>query len=131
MTVVFSADLLASGLVEPNGATVLRLWGEHAIRPALNRPLLVRYLRVLKAMGLSSEQLRWWGWWLTTPDTAQFVQDEPGQTTNHREECEYLAGLVGAEVIIAGTTLFGAKSGPASDLSDVSWESPGEFVRRF
>jgi hypothetical protein len=76
ITVVFSPDFLGAALQDARGAQVLYYWRDGLIRPALNRALLLRYLKLLRQLGLSDVQQRRWGWWFSATDRTVWVNDE-------------------------------------------------------
>jgi hypothetical protein len=73
--VVLAPDLVGRSLVEPQSAAVLRLWRDGRIRPALNRSLLLRYLRLLRHLGIDNRLLKRWAWWFNANTRTAFLND--------------------------------------------------------
>ena len=49
---VFAPDFLGIALFDPAGLRILNLWRDGRLQPVVNRPLLLSYFRVFRALGL-------------------------------------------------------------------------------
>ncbi len=100
VTVIFAPDFLGHALQDPAGLRVLEYWRDGLIQPALNRALLLRYLKLLKQLGLTDEQIRRWGWWFSAPDRVLWIADEEQETAAAANLCAQLASKARARYIL-------------------------------
>jgi hypothetical protein len=105
LRVVLAPDVVGGLWLEPACARIFELWRDAKLLPVVNRDLLVRYVRLWRALGLSEVQVRRWSWWFTSPVTASFLSDDHASSSDAVECCTRLA-LVGRarQVIHRGTT---------------------------
>jgi hypothetical protein len=75
LTFVLSPDLVGRSLFDAQHAAVLRLWRDRQIRPALNRSLLLCYMRLLRQLGLDDRLLKRWAWWFNSTTQTAFLED--------------------------------------------------------
>src|SRR4030095_6479420 len=61
--------------------------------PVLNRSLLVRYLRVLRTLGLDERLLRWWSWWFSAASRALYAPASTADAAPTHDICSDLARL--------------------------------------
>jgi len=76
--VALGPDVLARAFFDPHCLRVLQLWRDGRLRLAVSRPLLVRYVRLLGALGLEPNLVRRWLWWLTAADRVVVIEEEEG-----------------------------------------------------
>jgi hypothetical protein len=119
--VVFAPDLVARALIDAEAAAVLRLWRDELIRPVLNRPLLARYLKVLRGMGLGEQQVRRWAWWFNSTAKVTFVAHGTPAPVPLPDLCNDLARQSGAHCVIHGGTLH-------LPGSEIRWLTPSQFL---
>lgn len=100
VTVVFAPDFLGHALQDPAGLRVLEYWRDGLIRPALNRALLLRYLKLLRQLGLTDKQIRRWGWWFSAPDRVVWVADDEQETAAVANVCARLAAKARARYLL-------------------------------
>jgi hypothetical protein len=127
---VFTVELLLRAFADADSAKVLQLWRDGKIRPALNRSLLLRYLRVLRELGLPDRLLRWWAVWLSSPDKVQYVSTEPSGDADWATHYVHVAQTAGAKQIIQGTP-GGGGCGAEGCTDSIKWMSAAEFLGRF
>lgn len=126
--VVIAPDLLGASLFDPDAAQVIALWRDGVIRPVLNRQLLLRYLKLLKRLGLSATLIRWWGWWLTGPDRTVLVDSADLTTSSTTDLCDRIAQLGGAACVVFRSTEV-RLNGPASTEKVPPWFSAQRFLK--
>jgi hypothetical protein len=103
--VVLTPDVVGRALLDVDHAGVLRLWRDARIRPVLNRPLLLRYLRLLRQLGLGDRLLRHWTWWFTGSSKVEFLAGSELDIAGLPEICVTLARESGAVCVLHGSTL--------------------------
>jgi hypothetical protein len=95
LRVVFSPDALGGASFHPAAAPVRDAWREGRLQPVVCRALILRYLRLLHRLGLPERTVRWWGWWLGSPDKTLLLPD-PSGVSAVEVLCEALAGAAGS-----------------------------------
>jgi hypothetical protein len=123
--VVLSPDLVGRSLFDAQSAAVLRLWRDRRIRPALNRSLLLRYMRLLRNLGLDDHLLKRWAWWFNANTRTAFPNDAqitPGITVP--ELCVNLARQSHAVCVIHAASV-------VPRPGDVVWLTAAEFQEQF
>ena len=71
--VVICPDLLLESILIEEASPVLRWWRDGKIRLAVSPPLLVLYLRGLRRLGLTDEQIHRWAWWFSSSEHCELV----------------------------------------------------------
>ncbi|MBI4659995.1 MAG: hypothetical protein HY735_14230 [Verrucomicrobia bacterium] len=126
--VVLAPDFFADAFMRPAGLAVLQAWREGQIRPVVHRELLIRYFKVFRRLGLSDRLIRWWGWWLTSPDRTRSMEDELPPELSARQLCETLAQSAGAQWVICSSFSV-AKPAEKPSALQIEWLTAEEFVR--
>lgn len=111
LRVVLAPDLMGRAFTDPDTARVFRLWRDGRMRPVLNRTLLLRYLRLLRSLGLDERLLRRWGWWFTSSQRAEFREEEVAPDPETVVLCNGLASRSGAEFVVHGGAVTAATTG--------------------
>jgi hypothetical protein len=129
--VVLTLDLLAGSFWDQDCYQVLELWRDGQIRPVVNRPLLIRYIKVLRGLGLSDELARRWGWWFTCPDkvTYQDVENDPSRSL--ADTYFDLAQAAGAKTVICRQAQNISAMDSTPSAGGISWLSASIFLQRF
>jgi len=99
MPVVLTPDAFGHALLESDAAEVLVAWRDQQIRLVVDRDMIVRYLRLLRQLALPERLLRWWGWWLGSPEKALILPDPP-MALGGAEHYRHLAAASGAAFIV-------------------------------
>jgi len=119
--ILVTPDVLGKSFFEESSFRVLELWGKGSFQLAVNRWLLVRYLRVLNRVGVSAQCARWWSWWLTSSLKTRVIEVPPA-SQRPVEICAGLAREAGAEAIVCGVTSVAGHPIP--------WITPSDFLSR-
>jgi hypothetical protein len=123
--VVLAPDLVGRSLFEPQPAAVLQLWRDRRIRPVLNRSLLLRYIKLLRQLGLDDRLLKRWAWWFNSNMRTVFLDDpQVIGPVAVPELCASLARQSQAVCVIHGASI-------APPPGDVEWLTAGAFQERF
>lgn len=123
--IVVLPDLLGKSFSDPASGRVLELWRDHRIEFAVNRWLVVRYLRLLRRLGTSERVIRWWGWWLTSPAKVCYVDDFP-DLADPFQQCLEIGRQGGAKAIVHANTW------PISHAeSKIPWFPASDFIKHF
>jgi hypothetical protein len=113
--VVLTPDLVGRSLFAPEPAAVLHLWRDRRIRPVLNRTLLLRYMKLLRQLGLDDRLLKRWAWWFNSNTRTTFLDDADSPATiTVPELCADLARQSQAVCIIHGASI-------VPPPSDIHW----------
>jgi len=129
LLVVLAPDLVGRACLDPTASEVLVLWRNGQVRPVLNRSLVVRYLRVLRQLGLSEELVRRWAWWFGSGRKVLLLEpDAPGPSVI--ELCEMLARAAGAPWIIHAGSAETIPAGDGIDQGVGRWVVVNDFLRR-
>lgn len=75
--VVLAPELIAKSFLVEEYRGLLERWRDGAFRLAVTRDLLVRYLLILRKLGIPDGQLRHWSAWFTATEKSLFLP-EPG-----------------------------------------------------
>lgn len=89
--VVFTPEFIGQSLVDDTCAAVLVHWRNRVIRPVVCRELLLRYLKLLRQLGLTDRLIQRWAWWFTHPTAARIVEGHAGDPSNLQSLCDTLA----------------------------------------
>jgi hypothetical protein len=119
--VVFAPDLVGRALIDADAAAVLRLWRDDVLRPVLNRPLLTRYLKLFRGLGLGEKQIRRWAWWFTSTAKVTFVANVASTPVPLPDLCNDLVRQSGAHCVIHGGTL-------NLPVAKTKWLTASEFL---
>jgi hypothetical protein len=125
--VVLGVDLLGRAFVDENCREVLFRWRDARLRPVISRPLLVRYFRLLRGLGLSEEQVRRWGWWFASPGKVIYSEVEVLGGKTLGEVYARVADLAGAQGVVHG----GAVRNLPKEAASLDWISAAEFLERY
>lgn len=101
MRVVFTPDLLGAAFLDPDCRAMLLLWRDGLLQPVLCRGLLVRYLKTLRALGLTEEILKRWTLWLTAPEKCLYLRESPEVVPGLEQLCLAAAESGGAGCIVS------------------------------
>ena len=101
--VVLTPEMLGRSLFDPACRQVLESWRDGRVRLVVTRSLLERYLRLLGRMGLSRELLRWWMWWFTSPERAEYLAEMGSPGRSDGELCAEAARLGRTRWIVASS----------------------------
>lgn len=124
LRVVLTPELIGRALHEQEPATILAHWRDRRLVLVLNRPLLIRYLRVLGRLGLHARLVRRWGWWFTASSRTLFTIDPNLENLPFKELCSGLARKHSPCRVVHG-----ALSVPPS--GDQNWIGIDDFIARF
>jgi len=124
--VVLAPDVIGKAFFNPDCLQVLHLWRDGRIRPVVTPGLLRLYVGVLRALTVPDAQIRRWLWWLTSPETAQFLQ-EPGPVCGDLHAVLTDAAERGHARFIASTA---HPSENKTGSGTPAWTGPGNLVER-
>jgi hypothetical protein len=120
--VVLAPDVVGGLWLDPACGAVFEAWRDEKLRPAVNRDLLVRYVRLWRSLGLGEIQVRRWSWWFTAPGHSLFLAEDQTTASNAIECCSRLAVVSAARWIIHRGTVRNTEGG-------IVWLTAGEFAR--
>ena len=120
--VVLAPDVVGGLWLDPACAAVFAAWGDGKLRPAVNRDLLVRYVRLWRSLGLPEIQVRRWSWWFTSPLTSAYLADDASKSSGAIDCCSTLAVRSEARCVVHR----GAMKPP---LGGVIWLPADEYLR--
>ena len=126
--VVFAPDVLAAGLFGLGADLLFERWRDGRLRPVTNRDLLRFYLRILSRLGLGEELLGRWARWLTSADTAVYLEqlEAPGEGIGSL--CDRIAREGAADCVVHAGMLGDLLP---SDVADgVVWVTFEQFLAR-
>jgi hypothetical protein len=130
LVVVMTLELLADAFVEEDCASVLYLWREDKLRPAVNPSLLIRYFKLLRSLGLSDLLVRRWAWWFTRSEKAVLIGDDSNGPAGLRDTYVQLAQRAKAQYILLGK----ASRPPPATLDQkqdlIEWITAQDFLKR-
>lgn len=99
--VVLTPEVLGRSLFDPACRQVLQSWRDGRVRLVVTRSLLERYLHLLGRLGASRELLRWWLWWFTSPEKAEYLAEMGLPSGSDGELCAEAARLGRTRWIVA------------------------------
>lgn len=108
---MLTPELLGRSLSDAACYTVLGGWRDGRLQPVVNRALMLRYLQLLRALGVPAEQLRRWLWWFNNPDRCRIVDTDSRTDGAAVELCLHLQRTGPAITIICSDAYFGALPG--------------------
>ena len=119
-------DVFCKSFSDRASYRVLELWRDHRIELAVNRWLVVRYLRLLRRLGASERVVRWWGWWLISPAKVRYLPEFP-HLADPFQQCLEIGRQAGVEAIVH------ANSWPSFSPADsiIPWLAASDFIRHF
>jgi hypothetical protein len=120
--VVLAPDVVGGLWRDAACGAVFEAWRDEKLRPAVNRDLLVRYVRLWRSLGLGEIQVRRWSWWFTAPGHSLFLAEDQTTASNAIECCSRLAVVSAARWIIHRGTVRNTEDG-------IVWLTAGEFAR--
>lgn len=121
LLVVLAPDLVGGVWIDPACAAVFEAWRQGRVRPVVDRGLLVRYIRLLRALGLPEVQIRRWSWWFVSSAKAQFLAEGATAGTEAVAYCSQLAVRSGASCVVHRGHINVPKTG-------VPWHAAAEFL---
>jgi hypothetical protein len=127
VAVVLTPDAFGHALLESDAAEVLVAWRDQQIRLVVDRDLILRYLRLLRQLALPERLLRWWGWWLGSPEKAMILPDAPIASSG-AEHYRHLATASGAAFIVHWPGLMPAGLDAGASVNH-RWITVQELVR--
>jgi hypothetical protein len=124
--VVLSPDLVGRSLFDAQHAAVLRLWRERKIRPALNRSLLLRYMKLFRQLGLDDRLLKRWAWWFNATPRTAFLEDTQVTTAplTVPNLCTEVARQSQAVCVIHGASI-------VPPVSEIAWFTAAVFQEKY
>ena len=125
MLVVLTPDALGHALLESEAVGMVQAWRDRRIRLVVDRTLILRYLRLLRRLALPERLLRWWGWWLGSPEKALILPDPPVGLAGV-EHYRHLAVVAGAAAIVYWPGFVPAPPLPGT-AEGVRWLTPQEL----
>ena len=120
--VILAPDIVGGLWVDTDCAAVFEAWRDRKLQPAVNRDLLLRYVRLWRAIGLPELQIRRWSWWFTSPATGRFVAEETPNNSSAIECCSRLAVVVSAGCVIHRGVIHTSET-------SVRWLTVADFLR--
>ncbi|MDA1275725.1 MAG: hypothetical protein O2960_17030 [Verrucomicrobia bacterium] len=73
--VVLAPNLIGRSFFDSSSLRVLEYWRDGRITPVVNRDLLLRYLKMLRALGASDSTTRRWLWWFTAAEKTLYLKE--------------------------------------------------------
>ena len=125
---VFAPDVIGGSFFDPDCAHAFQMWRDGVIQPVLNRPLLMRYLKLLRALDLPPLLIRRWAWWFTAPDRIVWIDSDSAPELTVRELCVALAKLGSADCILMRADE--SKHGVSPMGSEAPWISAKAFLNQ-
>lgn len=120
-------SVFGESFFDPSGRELLELWRDNRAVLAVDRGLIVRYLRLLGRLGVSKRSLRWWGWWLTSPQKVRFLNGMIPEN-NLLDHAQELARRAVAEAIIYGARQSTPET--SSPNGETPYLTPAGFLAR-
>lgn len=114
-------------ILDSAACPVLLAWREGNLQPVVSRALLVRYLRLLKNLGLPSRTARWWGWWLGSAGKTLILND-PEPIPDLSELCAHLAESSDALGVLHRSGLVPPDAAAVS--TEVQWFDPPALLKQ-
>lgn len=118
--VIFTPELLVRAFQDASALRVLQGWRDGKLTPVLNRDLLLRYTKTLKATGLSAPRLKRWLWWFSASDKSQFHPTLEIEATDTISLCTQLAHSTQASAIIHSDRFTPPAGSPAKWIASSS-----------
>jgi hypothetical protein len=87
----------------------------------LNRPLLARYFKVFRGLGLGEKLIRRWAWWFNSTTKVTFVVNVVAAPVPALDLCNDLVRQSGAHCVIHGGTL-------NLTVSETKWLTASQFL---
>jgi hypothetical protein len=124
--VVLSPDLVGRSFFDAQHAAVLHLWRERQIRPALNRSLLLRYMKLLRQLGLDDRLLKRWAWWFNSTTRTAFLEETQVTTAplTVPDLCTAVARQSQAVCVIHGASI-------VPPVSEIAWFTATAFQEKY
>lgn len=105
--VILTPELVGRSFSQQDCLELLQAWRDGALILVVNRPLLLRYLKLLKRLNVPQEQIRRWLWWFTSPEKAMFVETADGdEGRSGLELCKMLQEKSDAEAVVCSDEYF-------------------------
>lgn len=98
--VVFAPDVIGGAFVDLHCRRVLENWRDGQLMPVTNRELLAEQLRILRRLGLSTELLKRWAYWLASPEKNIFMENPLPSSDCVADLCEAVAQASAAPAIV-------------------------------
>lgn len=125
MRVVLSPELLGAAFLDADCRRITLLWRDGLVKPVLCRELLLRYLKVLREMGLGADLLRQWSLWLTTADKALYLGEPENSTESLDQLCARVAEAGQARAVV---TWHKRDNQVVTENSKLKWSSASEYL---
>ena len=90
------------GVVLIHNRQLLLAWRNDVIQLAVNKELLLRYIRLMHRIGIPEPLLRQWGWWFNGNKKCIFVR-EKSVPSSGLSLCEFIAQEAGSTYIVTST----------------------------
>jgi hypothetical protein len=97
--IVIQPDALGELILNASAHPILHAWRDGQLQPVICRELLLRYFRLLNRLGIPPRTVRWWGWWLGSPEKVLIVHD-PEPMLPLDELCNVLAAANQATAVL-------------------------------
>lgn len=98
--VVLAPDLIGAAFIDLHSRRVLERWRDGELMPVTNRDLFAQQLRTLRRLGLSTENLKRWAYWLASTERNIFIEKNLPSTNSVAALCEAVARAAAAEMIV-------------------------------
>ena len=97
LRIVLTPDAWGSTLI--HNRQLLLAWRNDLIQLAVNKELLLRYMRMMHRIGIPDHLFRQWGWWFNSKKKCVFVRESPCSVKAF-PLCEFIAQEAGANYIV-------------------------------
>lgn len=105
--VILTPELVGRSFVQRDCLELLQAWRDGELILVVNRPLLLRYLKLLKRLNVPQEQIRRWLWWFTSPERTMHVETADGdESRSGFELCKMLQEKSDAKAIVCSDQFF-------------------------
>lgn len=126
--VVLTPDLIGYSLSNTAGLRVMELWRDQHIIPVVNRDLLLRYLRLLRELGLGPDLTRRWLWWFTAAGKSKYLKEVVLPARNGYQLCSELASQSSANCVLWAGIQQDTEPNSLGGISTVRWISASDFI---
>ena len=106
----------------------MELWRNNQIIPVVNRDLLIRYLRLLRELGIGPDLIRRWLWWFTADKKSKYLKDVVLPERNGYQLCSELANQTAADCVLWAGLQQNIEPISLGGISTIRWISAPEFV---
>jgi len=127
--VVLAPDVIGCGFSEAHCGAILNLWRDGRLRPIVNRALLLRYLKLLRGLGLSELMIRRWGWWFSSNAKVLFLPESTPPGWNGAALCAGLARAGEARWILCRSRPSSLPAPEPGQEEPVPWMTVDEHLK--